>query len=224
MIKWGLIWSFASVAVMAVVSIYAWGILPNDGQFAVHWSANGEVNRYAGKFEALLGLPLLAVGLAALFAVLPQIAPRRKNLEQSSGLYISGWIGGMAILACAHAFIVFTALSDGAPQLGWIMIPVSMLLIVMGNFMTKSRSNWFAGIKTPWTLSSEHSWAVTHRFGGYGFVLIGIASLIAVPFADLKMIMFALCAAVLLIAATSVVVSIFAWKNDPDRRPIATSD
>ena len=224
MIKWGLIWSFVSLAAMAALTAYGWVSLPDDGQFAVHWSASGEVNRYAGKLEALLGLPALGVGLTVMFAFLPQIAPRRQNLEQSSGLYVSGWIGGMAILACAHAFIVFTALSGGEPQLGWIMVPLSLLLIVVGNFMTKSRSNWFAGIKTPWTLSSEHSWAVTHRFGGYGFVLIGVLSLIAMPLFELDRVLIGTVIALLVVAGASVVVSIFAWKNDPDRKPIISSD
>jgi uncharacterized membrane protein len=40
--------------------------------------------------------------------------------------------------------------------------------------MTRMRPNWFMGIRTPWTLSSEQVWRKTHRVGGYAFVAAGV--------------------------------------------------
>jgi uncharacterized membrane protein len=43
---------------------------------------------------------------------------------------------------------------------------VGLLFIVLGNLMPRFRSNFFFGIRTPWTLSSEQMWMKTHRLGG----------------------------------------------------------
>ena len=46
--------------------------------------------------------------------------------------------------------------------------------VVIGNLIPRARPNWFVGIRTPWTLSSDRVWEKTHRIGGYAFVVMGI--------------------------------------------------
>jgi uncharacterized membrane protein len=48
---------------------------------------------------------------------------------------------------------------------------------VIGNLLPRARSNWFFGIRTPWTLSSDRVWERTHRVSGY--LMIGCGILIA---------------------------------------------
>jgi uncharacterized membrane protein len=48
------------------------------------------------------------------------------------------------------------------------------MFILIGNLMTRIRPNWFMGIRTPWTLSSDTVWRKTHRFGGVAFVIAGV--------------------------------------------------
>ncbi len=38
-----------------------------------------------------------------------------------------------------------------------IMAAVGVVLVVLGNYLGKLRSNFLVGIRTPWTLSSELS-------------------------------------------------------------------
>lgn len=52
-----------------------------------------------------------------------------------------------------------------------------IIFMILGNYLPHVRSNFFIGIRTPWTLSSDEVWKQTHRaaskiffFGG--FVLI----------------------------------------------------
>ena len=51
---------------------------------------------------------------------------------------------------------------------------MGLLLIVLGNYMSKLRKNFFMGIKTPWTLASDEVWDRTHRLAGKTFVIGGI--------------------------------------------------
>ena len=56
----------------------------------MHWDVGGQVDRYGGKFEGLLGLPLLALGLFAAFfsparqALLPQLVRQDQLVEANS--------------------------------------------------------------------------------------------------------------------------------------------
>ena len=60
---------------------------------------------------------------------------------------------------------------------------VGFLLIVMGNYLPKTKRNYTVGIKLPWTLNSDENWRKTHRLGGYTFILGGLFFLIS-PFVE----------------------------------------
>lgn len=63
----------------------------------------------------------------------------------------------------------------------WTTLLIGALFIIIGNYMGKIKYNWFMGIKTPWTLSSEKVWNKTHRLSGWLFILLGII-VIATPY------------------------------------------
>jgi uncharacterized membrane protein len=72
---------------------------------------------------------------------------------------------------------LLTLLAAGGVALGLdriIHTAVGLLLIVLGNFMSKFTRNFFIGIRTPWTLASEEVWFRTHRLGGRLFVVAGL--------------------------------------------------
>ena len=51
---------------------------------------------------------------------------------------------------------------------------VGAFYICLGNVFPRLRSNWWIGIRTPWSLSSDENWARTQRIGGYLFVAAGL--------------------------------------------------
>jgi immunity protein, SdpI family len=51
--------------------------------------------------------------------------------------------------------------------------------LVIGAVIDQVRPNWFFGIRTPWTLSSEVAWSETHRAGRLMFVAMGVAIALA---------------------------------------------
>jgi uncharacterized membrane protein len=56
----------------------------------------------------------------------------------------------------------------------FIFVLIGLLFIFLGNILPKIPSNYFAGVRTPWTLTSEKNWYKTHRVSGYVFVIGGI--------------------------------------------------
>lgn len=179
MIRTGLVVSVAVIATCFAASLFAWRELPPDVQIAVQWGADGAVNRTEGKFKALFFIPMLLSALAVILAVVPGIDPRRKHLEGSRPAYLAAWVGTFIVVGGAHLGLVWAALGGGAMPVGLVLYAVAGLIAVIGNFIAKSRSNWFVGLRTPWSLWSEDAWIAANRFAGWGMVASGLLSIAA---------------------------------------------
>ena len=218
MTRKGLFWSIVILVAMLGASAFGWTALPENGAYPVQWNVNGDANRYAGRMEVLTFLPALTSFLILIFTVSPKLFPRRENLEKSGALYLAGWLGGVGVLALVHFGILYTAITGAPPLIQLIFIANGFFLVLLGNYMTKSRSNWVAGIKTPWTLTSEHAWTAANRFAGQGFVVIGLATIVSAFIVDPSVTLKLMLAGVAATVVVSIAISYFAWRRDPDRR------
>jgi uncharacterized membrane protein len=222
MIRKGLLLSLAPLAVM--FGLGAWGFLTVDpaGQFPVHWGLDGRPDRFAGPFEAFFVLPLVAAGVVAFLAVIPRLDPRGDNLRKSAPFYLTTWIATLVFLAVLQAVMTFTA--TGVVEMDSALMPrlvacgVSLLLLVMGNVLGKARPNWFAGVRTPWTLSSDLAWDKTHRLAGRMFVAVGLVGAVAAWLLPPAWMLPLLLVGNLAVAAVAVLYSWLVWKTAPDRR------
>ncbi len=205
------------IAAMAGVSAWVWQSIPDGAQLPMHWNIEGHADRFGSKHEALLFLPALAVALTLIFWLLPFIDPRRRNLESSSKLWIAAGIGVVALLAYVHMFMVASAMGRGVDMVDYLIPAMSILFIVIGNYLPKTRSNWFAGVRTPWTMSSEYSWGKTHRLASRLFMGSGVASVLAWLAVGAKIAIFVLVISLVATSVISIVASYFFWKNDPAR-------
>lgn len=165
--------SLVFVVVMLGVAVWTYPHLP--ARTAIHWDANGVANGWAPRFWAAAFPVLLMAGVALLLAILPIISPRKFEIAPFARVY------GIIVMATLAFLLVIgtTALLAGAGHHVSVdlvaPIAVGALLMVIGNFMGKFRKNFFVGIRTPWTLTSDVVWERTHRLAGWLFVLAGLA-------------------------------------------------
>lgn len=228
MIKNGLVASGICIVGMLALSLWAMPQLPADGQFASHWNIKGEADGFSGRNTVLWLMPLLALGMTALMSLLPIIDPRRKNLLRSSLPYQIAWIGMMMILAFAHTMMVLNAakiidltdVSNGPGMLRWIAVLTGLFVAALGAVMGKIRPNWFLGVRTPWTLSSDLSWDKTHRLTGWLFMFTGLATTLSALFAFPLLAFVLMVAGTVLSALCAITYSFFVWKNDPARETL----
>jgi uncharacterized membrane protein len=54
-----------------------------------------------------------------------------------------------------------------------------VLFLIAGDYRPKTASNFFFGIRTPWTLSDDTVWASTHRLGGPLLMVLGGVVIVA---------------------------------------------
>src|SRR5918994_4689833 len=156
--------SVFAVMCAAILSVWAWLVV--DGSTVP--AGIGSDLEPVSKFQGLIIGPLLFMGLPiALFLLIPRIEPRRGHLWSSAKAYGAIWIAVVLGGLVAHTAFVLRATDrtlDLSENIFELVFP--FLLVVTGNYLSTLRSNFFVGIRTPWTLSSDLAWRKTHRVGG----------------------------------------------------------
>jgi len=163
------------VIVSFIIGIYLYPKMPE--QMASHWNAQGNVDDYMPKFWGVFLMPFVFAGLALLFIVIPRIDPLKKNIEKFRKYY-----DGFIILFLIFMLLVYfqTILWNLGIEISPnIVIPIGLgfLFFYIGILFENAKRNWFIGIRTPWTLSSEKVWNKTHRLGSKMFKISGIVVL-----------------------------------------------
>ena len=62
---------------MFALAAASWGATPD--RVPVHWGLNGSPDRWGGKFEGLMLMPLIALGIYLIMLFIPRIDPGRAN-------------------------------------------------------------------------------------------------------------------------------------------------
>ncbi|HEX4560442.1 MAG TPA: SdpI family protein [Gemmatimonadales bacterium] len=164
---------FVVAAVALAVTWWAWDRLPPH--MATHWDASGRVNGYSPRTFGGLFAPGLIVLLTLLFQVLPMLDPRRQNYEKFIHTY---WVIANSVglfVGVVHVMVIVNALGYPVAMSRIVPLGLGILFIALGNVLPRVEPNWFVGIRTPWTLSSDTVWRRTHRTGGWTFFLAGCA-------------------------------------------------
>lgn len=182
----------------------------------VHWGAGGQVDRYGSRLVGVWLLPLMMVAVWLLLRFLPRIDPRRANYEKFADTYDLFVESLVALLLVMQGVMLATALGQRVPMNRVVPALVGVLLVILGNALPRARPNWWFGIRTPWTLSSDRVWMRTHRVGGYLLVAAGLLMLVAAAVQSPWTIILAF-AAVLVAGFGSLVYSYFAWKQETSR-------
>jgi len=162
---------FVTIAAMAF-SVWALPQLP--AQVVTHWGVDGEPNGWSSPIMAAILMPGIMLLLSLLFSALPNIDPLRKNYEFHGSVYFLLANAIVGFMGAVHVLLIGSALGWPIDMRRAIPILLGLLFVVMGNLIPRIRPNWFMGIRTPWTLSSERVWRKTHRIGGYTFILGGL--------------------------------------------------
>jgi uncharacterized membrane protein len=206
------------IGAMFAAGAWAWPQLPD--RLPVHWNIHGEADGWGNKFMGLLFMPLTTLGLYLLLLLLPLIDPGKANYKNFQKVYGIIRVVFVVYMAAIYAATLVAAFGHSVNMTTVILPLVGVLFIVLGNFLGKIRPNWFVGIRTPWTLSSQLSWDKTHRLAGWLFILMGLlfflVALIQTTWSLLAMLVIDAC-----LIAWLVLYSYLVYRNDPHRTPPA---
>ncbi|WP_440766907.1 SdpI family protein [Natronorubrum sp. DTA7] len=180
-------------------------------QLVTNWDAAGEPSGTMPKEQALWLPPALMAVLIGLFAVLPRIDPLRENIATFRRYYDWFVVVLTAFLFLVHAGILAFNLGYEFHFVHLLLAGVALLFYYTGVILTKSKRNWFIGIRTPWTLSSDEVWDRTNKLGGRLFKFTAILALVGLLFGEWAI--YFLLVPALLTAVVTVVYSYYLYER-----------
>jgi uncharacterized membrane protein len=166
--------------VSAVIGMVVYPQLPQ--QVASHWNAQGQPDDTMSRFWGVAIFPIAALGMSLILMLIPLIDPLRKNIVLFRQAY------DMFILVF-NLYFFYIYILTLAWNLGYrfdftiALIPaMAVLFYLLGVLLGKSKRNWFIGMRTPWTLSSDQVWEKTHQRGALLFKIAAGLSLLSLLF------------------------------------------
>lgn len=167
------------IAFSLAFSLSVYDQLPE--RMASHWNSEGQVDGYMGRFWGVYLMPAVMIGIFLLFLVIPAIDPLKANISNFRTTFNVFMATMVAFLGYVHLLTVLWNLGRRDFEMGTAILPaIGLVFIIAGVLMRRAKRNYFIGIRTPWTLSSDRVWERTHRVGSVFFVASGLLAMLAV--------------------------------------------
>jgi uncharacterized membrane protein len=158
----------------AAYLLYIYSSLP--ATVPVHFGINGTPDRYGSRNEFLAG-PLILMGMSLLVYLLMKFLPAidpKKYVKYGEPVFQKIGVGIVVLMAAINIAIMVSA-TTGVFKADKLVLPVvGLFFAFMGNLMHSIKPNYFAGLRTPWTLEDNDTWRATHRLAGKLWFVGGI--------------------------------------------------
>jgi len=155
---------YAAVGILLLMlGISLHGYTQIEGDIAVHFDSSNQPDSTMEKLPGLALLPVVSIAVLALFKILPIIDPLKENIENFKPAF--NWLATAIVAFMAYIQALIVIWNMGVPfDISRAVIPaVAAIFYVIGLVFEKAERNWFIGLRTPWTLSSDEVWDRTHQ-------------------------------------------------------------
>lgn len=166
-------WGWLSWAVAIVLGGLAYFHLPSQVPSHVH---EGKPTLYISRLLAVMNKPFMILAIILLWHVLWRIDPRKKNYESFWGTY--RYIGGVIVVCVGLIYLTVLGHLLHIGTMRFALTAYGLMFTLIANVLPRLRPNWWIGVRTPWTLSSEETWNRTHRLSGQLGIPMGILIMI----------------------------------------------
>ncbi|MBS4016547.1 MAG: SdpI family protein [Candidatus Latescibacteria bacterium] len=156
------------------ISIYFNPKLPD--KIVAHWDYKGEADGYMAKSRGIFLMPAFLFVLFLVFLFVPRLDPLKANVEKFRKYFDGFIILLFMFMLVIHLQTILWALGTKIKPNVLFPVGLGVLFYYVGIMLNHSQRNWFIGLRTPWTLSSDSVWEKTHKFGAK---LIKISAVIA---------------------------------------------
>lgn len=175
----------AAIPFLIYASIYR--ALPSE--IPVHYSFDGIADRFVSKLsvEALLLCSLgywgcLLGGLLRKMILAMGKTQENSNTQTTAKLMTYNQTFLTIFFSALSLYFISVMLQNSIPDTFFILrtayLVLSVLLIIIGNYLPKLKINRVSGVKTKYSQSSDDAWMKSQRFGGRLLAIGGSASLI----------------------------------------------
>ena len=163
----------ALMALVGLVTVAGLVLVPLGQDLPVHWGLSGAPDSFAPAPVALLFPAVMMIAVIGLLFALRR-ARLRKDFENGR-FVIDAAISAVAMIALVLStatILIGLGIAVDMPRV--VSLLVTGIFIVIGNVLPKTKPNWVAGVRLPWTLRDADNWRVTHRWTGRAMVVFGL--------------------------------------------------
>jgi uncharacterized membrane protein len=208
-------WGWLAWILAIVLGCIAYVHLP--AQVPSHVNSAGKPGLFISRLVATLYEPATMLVIILLWHVLWRIDPKKRNYDSFWSTY--RYIGGVIVVCIGMIYLTVLGHLLHIGSMRFAPTAYGIMFILIANVLPRLRPNWWIGVRTPWTLSSELSWIRTHRLCGQlgipmGMLIVVLAWVLPIG----KMMMPAVLLPVILWALITVVASYFYSKDDGHHR------
>lgn len=171
------------ITLMGLVSLAVYYWLPEH--MPIHWDRWGHPDRFVPKSMGAFMVPLLSIFVVDGLRLLDRLSPKGMEVARFQDAWDATLACLAAFLSAMHYMMLAVALGVGIAVHRVVPMATGFLVMALGFYLPHFKRNWWAGIRTPWTLSSEANWNETHRRVGplwvIGGLVIAVTGLFAAP-------------------------------------------
>ena len=199
----------------------------------MHHDLAGNVDRWGSKTESFI-FPVVILVITLFWHLLISVFEKKaakgktekEQMEAGSNAKVLGIVGisQAVIFGVMHYFILYSSCkeaemgSEAAVDIAKVScILCGILFIVLGNFMTKTKKNGVAGVRTSWSMYNDVTWRKSNRIGAYCFMIAGLLTVITTAFFDGVVSTVFMLIYVLIAAAVAVVYSKKVYEQEKEK-------
>lgn len=182
--------SFIPLIITAVVLQF----LPES--IPMHYDLAGNIDRWGSRMESFI-FPVIILLMTLFWYLLmghyeKKSANAKNDKERVEAAANARMLGIVAIvsavlwttLQCAFLYGSYTAAKSGAASATvnygkFSSISIGVLLIIVANFMTRTRINSTVGVRTVWSMYNDNTWRKSNRFGAIALMIAGALTVVA---------------------------------------------
>ncbi len=168
------------ILISFLMGAYLYTYMPE--KMASHWDANGSVNGYMPKLSGLFLLPVIMAILFLAFMLIPKIDPLKANIEKFRGHFDVFVLLLFVFLFYIYILIMLWNLGYRFNIMQLLAPALGVIFYYSGVMIENAKQNWFIGVRTPWTLSSEVVWDKTNKLAGKLFKVAGVLAVMGLVF------------------------------------------
>ena len=186
-----IMWALSCVSLIGTV--IALRFLPE--KVPMHYDLAGNIDRWGSKYETLL-FPVILLLLSLFWTLLTGYYEKKASAtadeKESAAAHSNVKVLGIGAVSTTALLIViqgvllfgaFKAAASGAAvqavKIGNITaVLMGIMMIVLGNFMTKTRANRAVGVRVSWSLYNDTTWRKSNRFGAFALMIAGVLTIL----------------------------------------------
>lgn len=213
------------MCVLAVVNLVVMAVLMSflPEKMPMHYDLNGVVDRWGSKYENFI-FPIIII-VMGIFWIAFSMYFERKATRSTEDKEIKSLLANAKVLdivgLCETLFFIFMeafglykainlintdAVTMSVDSIKIEIIGTGVLIIVLANFMTRTKMNKIVGIRTSFSMYNDRTWRKSNRFGAYALMISGLLTIVTAVFIKQSIVGVFLMLAYILVAVIATMI------------------